>query len=176
MKTCARLYDALALAVIGVVALSIACSGIEEPGTPVHDSTPLFGQYSSYRTLEDLKSKLPQRAQWRVLTDSAAGPRNGCPPLRELSFIIPASDLGQRGELTLTFINDRLESTIFTPTDFSSYLSALKQRGIVFATNELTVAPATVIWRSTDSRQPGFVGWRDSRFQSQVDMWTKKCS
>jgi hypothetical protein len=154
----------------------IACSRVPEPGSPVQDPTPLFGHYNSYRTLDELKSELPDRSHWRVLTDSSSAPRRDCPRLQEFSFLIDAHDLGEQGRLQLTFINGRLEATIFTPQDFVRYIGALERSGLAFHGGQATIAPATVVWQSKQDQRLPFVAWRDARFQRQVDAWTRACS
>jgi hypothetical protein len=168
------------LAVITLVVTCglLACSTIPEPGNPPLDPAPLFGSYTSYGRLEEFKSGLPDRSTWQVLSDSASPPRGDCPRFDQFTFAVPAHHLGHDGTLQLEFINDRLLSTTFTPDDFGSYVHALEQSGIKFdATGRATLAPATSLWQSRPNRHaPRFVGWADTRFQSQVNAWISSCS
>ena len=83
--------------------------------------------------------------------------------------------LGQTGRLKLTFINDRLETTAFTPEDFSAYVKALQRTGIHFeADGQAVIPPATEVWQW--DLEPRFVGWRDRRFASEVKRWISNCS
>ena len=89
-----------------------------------------------------------------------------CPRFDELTIDVPAADLGESGTLRLVFINDRLETTFFTPHDFTKYADALQRDGRIVD----RIPPATVVWSSnrTDAGDQ-FVGWRDERFDAQVN-------
>jgi hypothetical protein len=155
-----------------------SCSNVPEPGTPTRDPSPLFRNLGSYWTLEEVKNQLPDRSTWQIRAASGSKPRTSCPRFEELTFVVGADHLGQRGDLQLTFINDRLLSTTFTPDDFASYLGRLERGGINFdGQGNANIPPATLVWRS-DRESPirPFVGWRDTRFGKQVDTWLMKCS
>jgi hypothetical protein len=166
------------LAVIATALCVSACSEVPEPGIPVQEPSPLFADFTSYRTLQELKPQLPDKSTWQTRADSVSEPRTGCPRFDELTFAVPADHLGQHGTLQLTFINDRLKATGFTPDDFPSYVKRLEQSGIKFnAQGNASVAPATFVWRfDRQGPIPPFVGWRDTRFQRQVDAWLRACS
>ncbi len=169
-----------AVAILMLSALpGCSSSSAPEPGTPALPSSPLFFGYGSYETLETVRTRLPQQSTWRVLSDSKASPRPGCPRFDELTFTAPANHLGHTGTLQLTLINDRLETTLFVPDDFDGYLAALAGTGLRFAdAREATIPPATAVWLSNPATpQLGrFVGWRDERFSDQVRRWIEKCS
>ena len=171
------IHEAFAsLAAVAVSAWTlVGCSSVPEPGSPVRDSSPLFDGYESYRTREELKRRLPESSTWQILTDSKGPSQQGCPRFDELTIAVPMNHLGQKGRLQLTFINDRLETTSFTPEDFSAYVKALQRTGIHFEANgQAAIAPATEVWQW--DLEPRFVGWRDKRFAIQVKEWISSCS
>ena len=161
-----------------VCAALIGCAEPPEPGNPPQPPSGLFPGYQSYQTLQDLKSRLPHRSVWQVRSDSKTAPRPGCPRFDELTFAVTAKHLEHSGLLQLTFINDRLEQTLFEPDDFGSYLEALSHNGLHFApSGEATIAPATEAWLSDPTlQQPRFVGWRDERISKQAQDWVRRCS
>jgi hypothetical protein len=153
----------------------VACSRLQEPGTPPGDSSPLFVGFKSYSTLDDIKSQLPDRSSWEIISDSKRPPRKDCPRFDEFMFAVPATHLGRSGRLRVEFINDRLRSTAFVPDDFPSYVEALRRSGLVFrADGRVTVPPHTEVWQF--DREPRFVGWADRRFDEQVRAWVYTCS
>jgi hypothetical protein len=152
-----------------------SCSSVPEPGTPPRESTPLYDGYTSYRPLDEVQKELPDRSSWQVLSDAKIPARGPCPRFDELTFTIPASHLGYKGQLQLTFINQRLKATSFAPDDFASYVEALRRSGISFdAEGRATGRPATRIWQWELGRR--FVGWADIRFEAQTAAWTSRCS
>jgi hypothetical protein len=155
-----------------------SCSDVPEPGTPRRDPSPLFGDLRSYRTFEEIKHQLPERSTWQIRWEDESKARPGCPRFKELTFAVGADHLGQHGDLQLTFINDRLLSTAFMPDDFASYVSRLEQGGVKFdGDGEADIPPATLVWQY-DRKSPirPFVGWRDTRFRTQVDAWVRSCA
>jgi hypothetical protein len=158
--------------------LLLGCSPAPEPGNPPLPPSALFPGYGSYATIESLRDQLPERSAWRVLFDSKSRPRRACPRFDELTFVITAEHLGHPGTLQLTFINERLQQTIFTPDQYNSYLAALSETGLHFTDRRTaTIAPATGVWLSDPVfKESRFVGWRDERFSRQVGDWIVRCS
>ncbi len=168
---------AVSRAIFALLASSalVSCGDIPEPGTPPLDPAPLFNGHSSYRTLDETLKQLPDRSTWHVLTDSKRPARGPCPRFDQFEFTVPATHLGHKGTLKLTFINERLESTDFAPDAFPSYLDALRASGITFdAEGRATSRPPTRIWRG--DLGPPFVAWADTRFQAQTRAWISSCS
>lgn len=160
---------------LGIAFSLLACQA-PEPGTPERDPSPLFPGYESYRTLAEVEPRLPARPTWKILFDGKSKPRKSCPRLDEFTFAVAAEHLCQAGVLQLTFINGRLEATLFTPNDFGAYLSALDHSGTRFdGEGTATLPPATRVWKSNLAHGK-FVGWRDTRFSDQVSRWIGRCS
>jgi len=157
-----------------VCCATVGCT-ITEPGSPPGDPSPLFADYKSYATLDELKGRLPDRSTWQIITDSQTPPRASCPRFHDLGFIVPAEHLGHKGKVELRFINERLMATIFTPQDFRSYLDALRRSGVgVRDQGEVKIRPATQI--SIPLAYPTAVAWQDERFGNQVNAYIAACS
>jgi hypothetical protein len=168
MKTTATTIVAL------VLAANVGCA-IAEPGTPRGEPSGLFADYKSYTTLEELRGRLPDRSTWQIITDVNTPPRGSCPRFHELRFVIPAEHLGHKGKLELEFINERLETTIFTPQDSRAYLDALRPSGVAVTGQGVTkIPPATRV--SIPMAAPTAVMWQDERFANQVRAWIGRCS
>jgi len=143
------------------------------PGEP----SPLFNGYQSYQTLDEVKARLPDRAGWRIVHDMKKPARGRCPRFDELIFAVPAEHLGYKGQLELTFINDHLKATSFTPQDVPAYLDALRLSGMVFqADGRATIPPATRVSQASVDGSPRLIAWDDERFASEVSAWTSSCS
>jgi hypothetical protein len=154
-----------------------ACSRVLAPGTPPGDPTPLFGEYRSYSTLDDLKGQLPDRSRWKIVADLKHPAHGACPPFDYLRIEVQAADLGHKGRLELRFINGRLKETVFTPDDSSAYLDALQRTGVVFHDFEARIPPATRIWQAGPPKgPPAEIGWQDERFVAQTSKWSMNCS
>lgn len=163
------------VALSALTGLVMACRA-PEPGIPSLAPSPLFPGYGSYQTLRDLQARLPARATWRVIFDRKSSPRGSCPRFDQLTLVVPEKHLGHTGMLQLTFINERLEQTLFTPNDFEAYLSELVRAGTRFdSEGNATAPPATRIWRSNPI-YGRFIGWRDERFGDHVRRWINQCA
>jgi hypothetical protein len=167
------IFAAMALTVCTI----LGCSEEREPGSPPGEPSPLFDGYKSYRTLDQVKNQLPDRSTWQILANSNRPARNPCSRFDELTVTVAAVHLAQTGRLQLTFINDRLEATSFTPEDFPAYVEALRRSGVPFqADGRATIPPSTRVWQSDEGRSPRFVGWDDERFAAQVNAWVSRCT
>ena len=172
--------NATALAL--VLFVTAACRGVPEPGFPAADPSPLIDGYDSYRTLEEISAHLPDRSSWEIVFDFGPASRqagsNDCPPMHEFAFDVPVVSLGQPGRLRLTFVNNRLESATFTPTDFEGYLHTLERRGLRFdAEGHSRLAPRTSIWKvGPHDGVAGYVSWMDTQLRAQVSDWEAVCA
>jgi hypothetical protein len=174
---CQRLRHAVSTPFAAAIALCMmaACSDVLAPGTPPGDPTPLFGEYRSYSTFDDLKAQLPDRSRWKITRDLKHPAHAACPPFDYLLIEVRAEDLGHKGTLELRFVNERLEETVFTPDDSSAYLDALQRKGVVFHDGQTRIPPATRIWRAPPNDTPVEIGWQDVRFVAQTSKWSMNC-
>jgi hypothetical protein len=170
----------LSFVFVGIACWATVGCAMVEPGTPPRFSepSPLFDNYKSFATLDELRSRLPDRSIWQIITDVEAPPRASCPRFHELGFTVPAEHLGHKGRLWLTFVNERLLRTLFTlftPQDFGSYLDALRRTGVeVRDQGVVKIPPATEI--SIPWTAPMTVAWEDERFGNQVSAYSGACS
>lgn len=165
-----------AICVLFACTVAIGCQeALPEPGSLPATLSPLFKGFESYQTLDQASKVLPDRAAWKVVFQNKSQSRAGCPRFDEFTFAVPATDLGYSGIMKLQFINDKLATTVFTPTDFSGYVEALQRAGTTVSTEERRVPPATLVWSSNGVDGRPFVGWRDERFAVEVNAWVGRC-
>jgi hypothetical protein len=81
--------------------------------------------------------------------------------------------LGSRGELLLTFFNDRLYGTTFYPEDFESYLQQLGESGtdLPRRSEPLELSRNTRIWAAADDSGREYVAWIDQRLFDEHARW-----
>ena len=120
----------LSLGLIGVVGL-YGCSESKDAYTQTR--TPhaaLISPFESYISSADARRRLPGQIPVRVLFESKTAPDDPRPRFDELMLRVSGFEhLGFVGDLDLEFVNDRLASTEFCPTEPDSYRSALRASG-----------------------------------------------
>lgn len=92
--------------------------------------------------------------------------------------------LGYRGELSLNFLNDRLESVIFYPTDFDGYIKAteaLEGKPLGRPShndNAWTKIGRRGVFVGSEfmEKKRQFVGWHDLRFDEEINAWIMRYS
>ena len=157
--------------------LAVACGSAEHVGVLRGDATPLFVGFSSYQTLAEITPSLPDRSDWQILYESSREAMGECPRLSELMFAVEAEHHGFGGYLTFHLFNDRLYAVLFAPDEWRPYLEALERAGVHFnSRNEAYLRPATLMWKMERNKHaPPFVGWRDSRFSSDLRARGSRC-
>ncbi len=168
-------------AILAIV-LFTACE--EYSSTPsfvevLQERTALIGDLKSYQTISDVRSSLgPLAEKWEVLEDSGKGSKSSKPPFEIFTAVVHGYvHEGFRGDLRLTFFNNRLMSTWFYPDDLAGYRKALNVKIPALAEREsIKIPPFTVILVATDYRGKRYVAWEDSRLQEQMSMWIKRYS
>src|SRR5438094_4487733 len=95
------------------------------------DRTKLIDGLQSYASVEEIKRLFPE---WKVIENSGLKPGDKRPPINIYSVAVKNySHLNCRGELRLTFFNNRLMEAWFIPDEFEKYIELLKkQEGISF--------------------------------------------
>lgn len=136
----------------------------------------LIADFSSYASADDVKSVLKDTSI-SVEEDSQLDPGDQRPPFNILVWSISFEHLNQPGKLHLHFFNDRLMSTWFYPDDMKSYLRALDRSGVALDRDgHCEQPPFTEIWKSTDFKNRGYVGWEDKRLQEECSEWIESYS
>ena len=148
------------------------------------ERTRLIDGLESYQSIDEARAWLAARSlTWQVIADDHLAPDDRRPPFSIYSVTIKEfSHLDCPGELTVTFLNNRLMSTVFYPNDLKTYLDRLVTRdGIRFVADpkrpdslEATLAPYTRVWSFRDYQGRGYVAWADTRLEKEESIWTMR--
>jgi hypothetical protein len=165
------------IAVVAITLLACGRSEIAEPAAREHAAARFRFGLSSYLTPDEVRELMAPVGPV-VLEDSPAPPRGSCPRFDQLSLSFPdRSDLDHLGELQAQFINGRLYSVWFYPREYSSYLSALSDAGVVpDADGEFSPSAHVRGWTYTAFDGRKYVAWEDSRVAEEVRAWIMACS
>jgi hypothetical protein len=127
------------LAVIGFAVL-FALFGPEPKDAYTQTRTPhaaLISPFESYISSADARRRLPGHVPVRILWESKTASNDPRPRFDTLMLRISGFEhLGFVGDLDLEFVNDRLASTEFCPTEPDSYRSALRASGVHLQNDE----------------------------------------
>jgi hypothetical protein len=86
------------------------------------------------------------------------------------------SDLGVHGKLALIFVNDKLTTTLFYPSDFDRYKMALQRtKGITWHADAGSNSSPAKVWIGRGATNQ-YVGWEDPQLASQLQEWISKHS
>jgi hypothetical protein len=98
------------------------------------------------------------------------------PPFDQLGISVPRfSHLGQSGELSLSFFNNRLEAVLFYPADPDAYLRTLRAAGIpLTGGKDLELPPFTRLRTGVDYQHRTYVVWEDVRLTEESDRWIER--
>jgi hypothetical protein len=135
----------------------------EIPPTPL--GCGLESMMSQVKVERELKVK---PAEWVVVEDRTPLSTDTRPMFHILTISRPGTTCGGRGELQLTFYNDRLMYMQFFADNFDSARNAA---GLNPRTGDTHIAPNTRVWagRSEDGRQ--YLGWMDLLLKREYDNW-----
>jgi hypothetical protein len=162
-------YCALALV---LMAASCKHSG-EKEFKPSH----LAGELFSGQSLQTAERKMDMMAgNFDIIEDRSPLPSDTRPPFRLLVISKKNATIdGQRGELVLTFFNDRLMTSQFYPADISSARAAVEAgQKISLAGGDSHIQPSTRIWVGKDETGRSYIGWIDKSLQAEQDAWVKQ--
>lgn len=147
------------------------------------DSSPLMGVFASYSSIADIRQQHFPGVMWPIIENSKLAAGDSRPRFDIYCALVPGyTHLGQRGELRLTFFDDRLAEVRFHPEDPDTYLAALTATGLKVTSSrnspveEVTVPPHTRVWVMRDYRNTMYVGWCDGRLRSQMTRWIERYS
>ena len=144
--------------VVAVVTLVASCGGrvAPDPGP-----TPLFKGIMSRRPSAELR--LAFQPSWEVLDDITRRAADGRGQVRLMRVMVDCDDLGVRGRAMLRFLDDRLTSITFFPSDPKAYQQAVKQRyGFSVASGETgRLPPGTEIVGGVNATGDAYVAWED---------------
>lgn len=167
----------------------VAAADAGDPATPytsvAKDPVALMDKLRSYSSVQAVTEQL-QRGGYTWKADNLVKPgRRNYPPYRTDTLTIAGyRHLGQEGQLTLEFFNDRLYETNFAPANAESYLRILRKQGVPLRREEsgrsqmtqgaLHVETNIDFAVSDVGRQlhiTPYIYWRDLRLMQQLKDW-----
>ena len=132
--------------------------------------TPLGCGLESVMSQAKVERKLKvTSSEWEVVEDRRPLSTDTRPMFHILTISRKGTTCGgERGELQLTFYNDRLMYTLFYAGNFDS---ARNSAGLNPRTGDTHIAPNTRVWagRGEDGRQ--YLGWMDLLLKREYDTW-----
>ena len=93
------------------------------------------------------------------------------PRFDQLAVETVATVCGQEGTLQLRFVNDRLETTLYTPSEFESCRALLINSGLNLQGTEVGFR---ISWITTDADGRRSIGVGDARLRREVDEWIRR--
>jgi hypothetical protein len=138
---------------------------------------PLMEGFESYASVSEVGQALKgagrsfQITGESRLSDDDRRPRRDVVELEVENFV----HLGHTGRLHLSFLNDRLVSTLFFPMQMDQYLSALRSRG-VSVTETPSIDGYTTRWMHTMFDGRRYVAWADVRLEKEDEAWIRRYS
>jgi len=131
----------------------------------------------SGQSLQTVERKLDMMAgNFDIIEDRIPLPSDSRPPYRLLVISKKNAQIeGQKGELVLTFFNDRLMTSQFYPGDLASARAAVEvAQKISLAGGESRIQPSTRVWIGKDESGRSYIGWIDKSLQAEQDAWVKQ--
>lgn len=162
------------LKVVGLTIIGMMATSCSKPVTQLIDG------FSSYETVDQVRAKLKSRGfgeNWKEDFQSARGSRYRPPAYIMTTLSGPYEDLGIAGELRLTFYNDRLMGTTFTPTDGLGYLAKLRERMQTIPKKpgeRIRIHERTMFSYYTDGNGKYWFEWDDSTLENEWHDWVYK--
>jgi hypothetical protein len=150
--------------------LVVGCVGA--PGARPRDPVELFGGLRSYQTPAEAQAKLGAR-DWRIHDRRLHPPDDKRPKFERLSAELRWRECEQDGTLSISFINDRLETTVFYPSDFESCVRSLTTRGLITRSSAGDQRRRVYTGESEGRR---FVAATDTRLESEINAWITRYS
>jgi len=136
--------------------------------------TKLALDLPSYSTFAEVKELLQLRDDQIEVLENSQSPQGARRPQFNI-FTIKLENIeiaGYRGDLALSFFNDRLESTWFYPEDFEGFANSLDlDRSALESRQGVMKKPFTRMWIYTDFQQKPYIGWEDVRLSQQKMDW-----
>jgi hypothetical protein len=189
-----RRFKLLAPVVVGLVSLVViffvglfALLGPETKDAYTQTRTPhaaLISPFESYISSADARKRLPGQVPVRLLWESKTASDDPRPRFDTVMLRVSGFEhLGFVGDLDLEFVNDRLASTEFCPTEPDSYRSALRASGVHLENDDENAnAPhpgvLTLIWATyadpKDPKERSCVDWVDARLLREKGTYALK--
>jgi hypothetical protein len=116
--------------------------------------------------------------QWEVVEDNKLSIDDPRPTFHV--YLIECKDyfdLGIKGDLRLKFYNNQLMSTVFYPSDLSTYLKRLEYvRAININENKKIIRNGCETYYGKDYKGKHYISWHDIRILKQLNAWIERHS
>lgn len=138
--------------------------------------TELIDGIESYQSPDDFKKILNNKVYlWEITEDSGNGYEDKWrPPFNVYTIkITNYSYLGFSGELRISFLNKRLRSTIFYPSDINMFKEKLLEENTLNfnGKQEIRIPPFTLVRVDNDYI---YIKWSDIRLDKETKIWIDK--
>ena|SRR5436190_5118080 len=166
----------LSICLASVAFVSLLLAGCHRSG-----DTQLIDGFHSYETLEQVKSRLSnidRREQWRE-EKQEVDPSDRRPAHLFVHLIGNFKHVGQQGILDLTFYNNRLMETQFSPYSGELYKDALRKQGLPVPPEpgkQIRISPRTTFSYYNNSDGTFRFVWDDSALEQEWNDWVAKYS
>lgn len=137
----------------------------------------LAGELFSGQSLQTAERKLDMMAgNFDIIEDRSPLPSDTRPPYRLLVISKKNARIeGQKGELLLTFFNDRLMTSQFFPGDIAAARAAVEAgQGVSLTSGDGHLPPSTRVWIGKDEGGRSYIGWIDKTLQGEQDAWVRQ--
>lgn len=146
----------------------------------ITNSTQLIEPFNSLTSPSQAENILKSgNYAFMVLENSRLNDGDKRPKFNILTWKIEKFEhLGTKGNLTISFFNEKMVSTRFYPSDVSGYIDVLsKKYDLDFKTDTTTsIPPKTGLHYYKDLEDKFYIEWQDEELQEQVDEWIKNYS
>lgn len=153
-----------------LVLMAAGCGGA--PGATAREPVELLAGLMSYESPAQSRARLPS-AEWTIRSLPADPPENKTPQYERQIAEVRWRECGQDGILTLTFVNERLYTTMFAPSDVDACLKDLTRRGMTTRTPN---PDERRHFYTGDSQGRPFVAALDTRLNSEIAAWIGRYS
>ncbi len=162
--------------ILCLLLLAVGCTRKGEGPSP--KPSRLFKPTFSYWSFEKTKDKLDLK-NWEVLEDRRPLASDERPRFQMLQIKVSGyTDSGFKGDLVLSFYNDRLMKTQFYVADINEYVKAAQTEQNFGLGKDLSgeIAPSTHIWIGKEADGRSYLGMEDRVLTEQMKDWIRQYS
>jgi hypothetical protein len=151
--------------VIGLAMTVVGCAG--SPGETLRDPVELLGGLRSYESPDQTRARL-RSAELTLRPLQGARPDGRTPKYEMKVASLKWRECGQEGVLELSFVNERLYTTLFIPSNLDACVNDLTTRGIITRSPDSDDRRKVYTGESEGQR---FVAATDTRLESEIIAW-----
>jgi hypothetical protein len=149
---------------ICIAALLLACSS--ERNEKIVPAL-LIADIESYQSVDAFLQKHPAASQ-DFFAEENKGPGSSGAQVTRL-VVISFEHLGQKGQLDVSFFNDRLSGATFYPEQFEEYMLALEKSGINARNGMGSEQAFSTVMAGTDYKGRKYISWTDNRLRAEFN-------